>query len=104
METQFTARHFDPTPALRDYAVKRLGKLERFYDGIVDAHVILDTDGAPAADKTAEITLNVYRQRLSANDAAATYEKAIDHCVERLRRQLVKYKSKLKSTDKDYHK
>lgn len=104
METQFTARHFDASPTLQRYADRRLTKLERYYDGIVDAHVILDRDGAPSAEKTAEITLGVYRRRLAANDAAPTYEKAIDNCVERLRRQLLKYKSRLRGTDRDEHK
>lgn len=104
METQFTARHFDASSALREYASKSLAKLERYYDGIVDAHVILSSNGAPSADKTAEITIGVYRERLAANNSAATYEQAIDGCVERLRRQLLRYKRKLKSTDRDHHK
>lgn len=104
METQFTARHFDASPALQEYATKSLSKLERYYDGIVDAHIVLSSNGAPSADKTAEITVGVYQQRLAANDSASTYEQAIDSCVERLRRQLLRYKRKLKSTDKDYHK
>ncbi len=103
MELQISAHNFDASPALRDYAANRIGKLERFYDGIVSAHVILGTDGAPNADKTAEITLGVYQQRLAATDEAATHEAAIDTCVERLRRQVIKYKKKLRSTDKDAH-
>ena len=106
METQvqITARHFDASPALREYAENRIAKLERYYDGIVDAHIILSEDGSSGTSKEAEIMLNVYQQRLSASDAAATHEQAIDNCVERLRRQVLKYKAKLRSTDKDAHK
>ncbi len=103
MELQITARNFDAGPALRDYAARRVEKLERYYDGIVDGHVILSTDGAPGAEKATEITLGVYQQRLTATDQAATHEAAIDGCVERLRRQVIKYKKKLRSTDKDAH-
>lgn len=103
METpvQVTARHFDASPALRDHAVKRLEKLERFYDGIIDAHIVLDADGGPPDDKTAEITLGVYQKRLSASSTASTHEEAIDNCAEGLRRQLKTYKGKLHSTDQD---
>lgn len=103
METQVqvTTRHFDAPPALHDHATQRLAKLERIYDGIVDAHVILEADGSPPDDKKAEITLNVYQKRLSASSTASTHEKAIDECTEGLRRQLKKYKAKLHSNDQD---
>ena len=103
MDTQFTARHFDANDSLRSFASQRLSKLERFYDGIVDAHVILTEDDHPVTNKSAEINMNVYQQRLSAQDSASTFEEAIDNCVERLRRQVLKYKDKLKSKDKNYH-
>ena len=103
METQLqvTTRHFDASPTLRDHAARSLEKLERIYDGIVDAHVILEADGTPPDHKKAEITLNVYQKRLSASSTAASHEKALDECTESLRRQLKKYKGKLKSTDQD---
>ena len=102
MQTQITARHFEARPALREYAASRLARLERFYDGITDAHVILSTDGDVSAEKSAEISLGVYRQRLTAQKTAATHEDAIDACVERLRRQILRYKSKLRRPDKRY--
>ena len=103
METdlQVTTRHFDAPPALRDRAAQRVEKLERIYDGIIDAHVILEADGSPPDDKKAEITVGVYQKRLAASSTAATHEKAIDACAESLRRQLKKYKARLHSTNQD---
>lgn len=103
MQSQITARHFDASPALRQYASDRLHKLERYYSGINGAHVILSEDGTPTSDKAVEISLSVYRQHLSAQDAGSSHEEAIDRCVERLRRQIMRYKAKLRSTDKDVH-
>jgi putative sigma-54 modulation protein len=102
MEAQITARHFEANPALRDYASERLSKLERYYDGIMEARVILSEDGGPAAGKSAEIIVHVYQKTLSANSEGTSHEDAIDQCVKALRRQIKKYKSKLRSTDKDY--
>lgn len=103
MHTQVTARHFEASPKLRTYAQTRLAKLERFYDGITDAQVTL-TDAQNAGDlKSAEIVLHVYRRNLKAQHTGATHEEAIDHCVNRLRRQILKYKDKLRSKDKDFH-
>lgn len=100
MQTQITARHFTASPALRTYAAERLDRLKKYYDGITDAHVILDNE---ALEKAAEITLGVYRQRLTAQDTATTHEEAIDGCIEHLRRQLKRYKAKLRRTDQDVH-
>lgn len=102
MQTQITVRRFEASPDLRNYATDRLAKLKRYYDGITDAHIVLSDDASPSDGKSAEIVLNVYRQTLSARNSAATHEEAIDQCVDRLRRQLVRYKDKLRSTDKDY--
>jgi putative sigma-54 modulation protein len=103
LQVQTTARHVDVSDTVREYAEKRTRKLERFYDGIVDAHVILGKDNSPAENKTVEINIDVYQKRLSADDAASTYEQAINQCVDALRRQLEKYKAQLRSTDKDAH-
>ena len=104
MQTQVTIRHFDPRPELRDYASERLATLQRYYDGITDAHVVLANGGDPAEGKSAEIVLRVYRQTLSANRSGSSHEEAIDRCVMALRRQIKRYKAKLRSVDRDYHK
>lgn len=100
MQKQITARHFDASPTLREYASERLNKLERFYDGITHAHVVLFEDGSIQSNKTAEITVGVYRQRLAVTNVGTTHEEAIDQCIADLRRQLLKYKDKLRRKDK----
>lgn len=40
---------------------------------------------------------------MSAQDRAKTYEEAIDRCVERLRKQIIRYKGKMRSTKKNIH-
>lgn len=102
-QTQITARHVDVSDRVREYARSRTAKLEQFYDGIVNAHVILGKDNSPAENKTAEINIEVYRKHLSAEDSGTSHEEAINLCVDHLRRQLEKYKSKLRSKDKDAH-
>jgi len=102
-QTQITTRHVDVSDRVQQYADDRTAKLEQFYDGIIDAHVILGEDNSPAENKTAEININVYQKKLSAEDSASTHEEAINLCVDHLRRQLEKYKAKLRSKDKDAH-
>ena len=94
MDTQITARHFSASSQLKEFVTARVSKLERFYDGITDARVILSKNSRAGSGKAAEITLNVRRQSLFAQEEAHTYEEAIDRCVSRLRRQIIKYKDK----------
>lgn len=103
MNTQITVRHIDVTDHVREYAEKRVAKLERFYDGIVSTHIILSESNSPAQEKNVEINVDVYQKRLTAENAASTFEQAINNCVDQLRRQLEKYKSQLRSTKRDAH-
>jgi putative sigma-54 modulation protein len=100
MQTQITARHFTASPYLQTRLSERLAKLERYYDGITEARVILDETPSGAAEKNAEVILHVYRQNLTAHTTAPTHEQAVDACCRSLRRQLLRYKSKLRSRDK----
>lgn len=100
MQIQFTARHFDASNELRDYTEQKLEKLLRFYDGVTDATIVLSKGGNGSSERTAEISLRVFRQTLTARDTATTHEEAIDNSIERLRRQLMRYKAKLRSTNR----
>ncbi len=96
MQTRITARHFDASLGLRTHVEESLAKLERFYDRIYDAHVILEDHPSPEAEKRAEIALNVYRRTLTASDTAPSHRAAVDGCVRQLKRQVVRYKEKLR--------
>lgn len=100
---QITARHVEISDRIRQYADARTQKLERYYDGIVEAHVVLSKDNSPAEEKTAEINIDVYQKRLSAQDSGDSYEQAINKSVDHLRRQLEKYKAQLRRKDGDSH-
>ncbi|MEL6445334.1 MAG: ribosome-associated translation inhibitor RaiA [Bacteroidota bacterium] len=102
MQTRITARHFQASDGLRTHIEQSLSKLTRYYDGIVDAHVVLNGDDR-ATDKSAEVALNVYRQTLTASETGPSHEVAVDGCVKQLRRQVQRYKEKLRSTNKDSH-
>ncbi len=104
MNARITARHFSISDDLRNFVQDRIDKLQQYYDGITAAHVILDLANGRAVDQySAEIVITVYRQTLSAKESADSHELAIDGCTDGLRRQLLRYKAKLKDTAKDYH-
>lgn len=102
MQIQVTARHFDADDSLKEYVQMKVARLQRYYDGITDVQVVL-TRNAQVPEALAEIVVGVFRKQLTARAESATHEEAIDRSVERIRRQLYRYKARLRGTDRDEH-
>lgn len=95
MRTKFMVCYFCVYTILKEYALDTLGKLEKFYDGIISAEVILSFEKSRASVKVAEVNLSVHSKTLTAMEETDDFAKSIDLAVEKLERQLVKYKTKL---------
>ncbi len=102
MQTRITARHTDLPEGVRALIEASVSKLSRYYDGIHDAHIVLDGQET-GASKTAEVKVNVSRRTLTAQDAAPTYQEAVNGCVRQLRRQVLRYKDGVRDTSKNVH-
>ncbi|MEM6261497.1 MAG: ribosome-associated translation inhibitor RaiA [Bacteroidota bacterium] len=95
MKVTIQSIHFTATEKLQAYIEKKLGKLEQFYNRIVDAEVYLKLDNPDGKEnKLVEIKVNVPGNTLMASDQAATFEAATDTCVSKLKHQLEKHKEK----------
>lgn len=100
MHIKFTARHFRAHALIKEHAIDMVKKLDKFYDGIVTADIILSYERATKSVKAAEINLHVYGVVLNAKEKSDDYIKSIDAAVEKLTQQLTKYKTKLRAKDK----
>ncbi len=100
MNVKFTARRFRAHADLRQHAVDAVNRLDRFYDGIVSAEIILSFERAVNSVKTAEINLHVYGAVLSAREKSEDFLKSIDAAVAKLEVQLTRYKTKLHMKNK----
>ncbi len=98
MKLQTQSIHFDADQKLLDYLQKKCDKLDTFYDRIIDAQVYLKLEkvGDPSL-KNVEIKVNVPGDELIAKEQAFTFEEAIDLTTENLKRQIKRYKEKLRS-------
>lgn len=95
MKVDITSVHFDADQKLLDFINQKVGKLETFYDKIIDSAVILKVDNAEdKVNKVAEIKLSVPGKDLFAKKQGKTFEEAVDSAVEALRRQIRKQKTK----------
>ena len=100
MDVHFTARRFKAHREVRDHALVSIQKLDRFYDGIVRADVVLSYEHKPNSTKIAELSVRVFGVILTAKEKSQDFHKSIDLAVEKLERQLDRYKAKLRTRDK----
>ena len=93
MNLNITFRHVEPSDALKQYATQKVQRLHKYFDGIVEGHVIL---GQEKIRHTAEVTLQANGIRINAKEENADFYSAIDNVVDKLERQIKRYKEKLK--------
>jgi len=98
MDIRIQAIHFDADSKLTDFVNKKVKKLETYFDNIVDAEVFLklENDGSHIKGKIAEIRIKVPGQTLFATEKSKQFEESVDLASESLRRQIRRYKDKIK--------
>jgi len=91
MRVSFTARHYKPSKRLKDFATNEVQSLEKFYDAIISCEIILDYQ---KDIQIAEVNVLVHGQNLTVVEKTDDVYKSIDKAVEKMGRQLKKYKEK----------
>lgn len=94
MKTTFTARHFDCSPELKEFALDSVEKLEQFFDKILVCDIVLSPGQGDENTAAAELNVKVPKTLINVSEAAPTYEQAISEAVDNAVRQLRKYKTK----------
>lgn len=94
MELRIEGRHFKITEAIQQRVEEKLGKLEKYFDGIHRLHVILDVEDA-RRQKVELVCAVARRSTLVAKGEAEDLYVAIDQAERRLLAELKKYKAKL---------
>ncbi len=99
MEITINSLHFTADKKLVDFVNKKVNKLNTFFDGIINAEVTLKiVKPETAKNKVSEIKLSIPANGyLFASKQADTFEEATDLAVDAIRKQLGKFKDKLKS-------
>ena len=92
MQINLTGQHLDVTPALKDYVATKLKRLERHFDHVTNAHVVLSVQ---KVQQKAEATVHVSGGNLHADAVEEDMYAAIDALVDKLDRQIVRHKEKL---------
>jgi putative sigma-54 modulation protein len=91
MNLNITGHHVEVTPALREYVQGKVDKVIRHFDHVTSVHVILSVEKLV---QKAEITLHVKGKDIFADSSDADLYAAIDLLIDKLDRQVLKYKGK----------
>ncbi len=92
MQLNITGHHVDVTDAMHDYVTDKLARLERHFDHVTNAHVILSVE---KQRQKAEATVHVSGAQLFAESEDGNLYAAIDDMVDKLDRQIRRHKEKL---------
>jgi putative sigma-54 modulation protein len=93
MLTKITARHFDLTAEMKERAEEEMNRLQRYFDSIVSAELVLDTE---RHRHLAELRVNVYNNMITGTGETDDMYNSIAVAVDKVKGQLKKYKGKLK--------
>ena len=96
MNLQISGHHLDVTPAIREYVTAKLERVTRHFDHVIDVNVILTVE---KLKQKAEVTLHVPGKDIFVEADDSDLYAAIDNLVDKLDRQVQKYKQKLQ----DHH-
>jgi putative sigma-54 modulation protein len=96
MHLNLSGHHLEITPSLRSYVEKKLERVVRHFDHVIDVHCILTVE--KLAHK-AEATLHMRGETVHAIAEQEHMYAAIDALVDKLNRRVVKHKEKTR----DHH-
>jgi putative sigma-54 modulation protein len=96
VQLQLKAQNASVPDAVRTYTEKRLSKLaRRLYDGtVVDVTFSRERNPSISDDHVAEAVVFMKGPNLVARESATTYEAAVDKLVDKLERQIERYRDK----------
>jgi len=103
MNFTISGHHLELTPAIREYVQSKLERIKRHFDQVIDISVILTVDKITEKEKRqkAEINLRVKGKDLHAESIAHDLYAAIDALIDKLDRQVIKYKDKMQDHQHD---
>lgn len=90
-------KHMQVTPALREYAEEKLGRIVRYFDQVHGAQVVLSVErhGNLGRAQVVEVTVHGDGLVLRGEEASPDMYASIDLVTEKLKKQIEKYRSKL---------
>lgn len=94
MQIATTFRHMEPSEALKSYAEEKLERVKKYIDEPIVAQVYLTVE---KIRHIVEITINARGITIKASEATNDMYAAVDAVIDKIERQLRRYKERLKA-------
>jgi putative sigma-54 modulation protein len=94
MKITFSARHFEASANLQEFATGEIRRLKKYFDGILHAEVVLEEH---STNKLVEIRVNMLGKTLTSKIEDSDFYKIIPKAVDKLEKQIKTTKSKVMS-------
>jgi putative sigma-54 modulation protein len=97
MNLTISGHHLELTPAICAYVYSKLERIKRHFDHVIDIAVILTVDKLSEKEKRqrAEINVRLRGKDIHVKSIAQDLYAAIDILIDKLDRQVLKYKTKV---------
>lgn len=99
-----TSRHFKAHETLQDYIKAGIETLSKYNEEILHTDVILSFEKAVNSIKTCEIIMKLRDKMLTAKESSEDFNKSIDKSIDKIEKQLLKYKDKNKKEKHNHEK
>ncbi|MCL2154606.1 MAG: ribosome-associated translation inhibitor RaiA [Leptospirales bacterium] len=94
MKIKITGRHINVSEKLKEYAEKRISKIEKYFQQLIDIQLIFYVE---KLDHVAELLINGDSVQFHAREKAADLFSAIDLLIDKMEKQIVRFKDKIQS-------
>lgn len=103
MNLTISGHHLEVTAAIREYVQNKLERVTRHFDQVIDIAVILTVDNLKEKEKRqkAEINLRMSGKTVYVESLSHDLYAAVDTLIDKLDRQVMKYKNKVQQHGHD---
>jgi putative sigma-54 modulation protein len=103
MNLTISGHHLEVTTALREYVLAKLERITRHFDQVVDVNVLLTVENMKEKERRqkAEVTLHVKGKDIFIEQSHEDLYAAIDQLMDKLDRQVCRYKDRLQDHNHD---
>ena len=91
MNLHLTGHHVEITPAIREYVVSKLARINRHFDHVIDVNVIMTVE---KLDQKIEANVHLSGKDIHVQAHDGDMYAAIDGLIDKLDRQVIKHKER----------
>jgi putative sigma-54 modulation protein len=91
MNLQLTGHHVEITPAIREYVISKLERINRHFDHVIDVDVVMTVE---KLDQKIEANVHLPGKDIHVEVNDGDMYAAIDALIDKLDRQILKYKER----------